>query len=142
MPMSRPARIAWYRNTACIASRTVSLPRNANETLLTPPLVLAPGQRSLIATHRLDEGDAVSGVLLDAGADGEDVGVEDDVFRLVARAVDQQAERALADRHLAVHAVGLALLVEGHHDHRGAVAPDAPRLLEERRLAFLQARSS
>ena len=34
--------------TLCIASRTTSLPRNENERLLTPPLILAPGQRSLI----------------------------------------------------------------------------------------------
>ena len=42
--MSRPARIAWYRNTAWIASRTRSLPRNANDTFDTPPLIRASGQ--------------------------------------------------------------------------------------------------
>ena len=31
-----------------MASRTTSLPRNENDRLLTPPLTLAPGQRSLI----------------------------------------------------------------------------------------------
>ena len=41
--MSRPARIAWYRNTAWIASRTRSLPRNANDTFETPPLIRASG---------------------------------------------------------------------------------------------------
>jgi len=44
MPMLIPARIAWYRNTECIASRTTSLPRNENDTLLTPPLTSACGQ--------------------------------------------------------------------------------------------------
>ena len=44
--MSRPARIAWYRNTAWIASRTRSLPRNANDTLDTPPLIRASGSAS------------------------------------------------------------------------------------------------
>ena len=45
--MSRPARIAWYRNTAWIASRTRSLPRNANDTLDTPPLIRASGSSAL-----------------------------------------------------------------------------------------------
>ncbi len=31
-----------------MASRTTSLPRKENDRLLTPPLILAPGQRSLI----------------------------------------------------------------------------------------------
>jgi hypothetical protein len=35
--MSMPAAMAWYRNTEWMASRTVSLPRNENETLETPP---------------------------------------------------------------------------------------------------------
>ena len=41
-------RIAWYRNTECIASRTGSLPRNENDTLLTPPLTSACGSVALI----------------------------------------------------------------------------------------------
>ncbi len=40
--------MAWYRKAAFIASRTVSLPRKENETLLTPPEVFAPGQAFLI----------------------------------------------------------------------------------------------
>ena len=47
MAMSSPARIAWYRKTAWIASRTRSLPRNANETLDTPPLTRTPGSAAL-----------------------------------------------------------------------------------------------
>jgi hypothetical protein len=46
--MSSPARIAWYRNAACIASRTISFPRNENDTLLIPPEVFAPGHAALI----------------------------------------------------------------------------------------------
>ena len=37
-----PTSIAWYRNTLCIASRMVSLPRNENEKLDKPPLTRAP----------------------------------------------------------------------------------------------------
>ena len=48
MPMSRPALIAWYRNAECIASRTISLPRNENDRLLTPPLTFTPGQVALM----------------------------------------------------------------------------------------------
>ncbi len=48
IPMSSPASIAWDRNTACIASRTVLLPRKANDTLEIPPDVSAPGRFALI----------------------------------------------------------------------------------------------
>ena len=41
--MSRPAAMAWYRKTEWIASRTRSLPRNANDTFDTPPEVRVPG---------------------------------------------------------------------------------------------------
>ncbi len=45
MPMSMPALIAWYRNTEWIASRTVLLPRNENDTLETPPEMWQSGKR-------------------------------------------------------------------------------------------------
>ena len=48
IPMSIPALMAWYKNTECIASRTVSLPLKENEILLTPPLTLANGKLALI----------------------------------------------------------------------------------------------
>ena len=79
----------------------------------------------------LDEVHAVVVVLFDAGGDGEDVGVEDDVFRREADLVDQQAIGALADLGLASESIRLALLVEGHHHHRGAVTHAAGRLLTE-----------
>ena len=56
MAMSIPASIAWYRKTACIASRTGLLPLNEKETFDRPPLVRAPGQRaftSLTASMKL-----------------------------------------------------------------------------------------
>ncbi len=46
--MSRPARIAWNRKTAWIASRTGLLPRKEKDTLEMPPETLAPGRFSLI----------------------------------------------------------------------------------------------
>ena len=44
--MSSPAAIASLRKIACMASRTVSLPRKAKDRLLIPPLIRAPGQRA------------------------------------------------------------------------------------------------
>ena len=127
--MSMPARMAWYRNTECIASRTASLPRNENDTLLTPPLTSAYGQASLDLRGRLDEVDRVAVVLLDAGGDGEDVRIEDDVLGREADRLGQQPVRALADLDLALDRVGLPLLVERHHDDGRAVAPHLAGLL-------------
>ena len=44
MPIVMPARIAWYRKTVWIASRTGSLPRNEKLTLETPPETFAYGR--------------------------------------------------------------------------------------------------
>src|SRR5690606_17190031 len=70
----------------------------------------------------LDEVHRVVVVFLDAGGDGEDVRVEDDVFRREAHLVDQNVVAALADFLLARGSIGLANLVEGHYHHGGAVA--------------------
>ena len=53
--------------------------------------------------------------------------------------LDEQLVGALADLHLALDGVGLAGLVERHHDDAGAVALDVAGLGEEVRLPFLQA---
>ena len=122
MPMSMPAAMAWYRKTAWIASRTGSLPRKANETLLTPPLTSNARQLGLDAAGRLQVCDGVAGVLFDAGADGEDVRIEDDLVGREADLLGQEPVCAPADLDLAFDRVGLALLVEGHDDDGGAVA--------------------
>ena len=44
-----PALIAWNRKTAWIASRMGLLPRNENDTLLTPPLTRACGKACLMS---------------------------------------------------------------------------------------------
>jgi hypothetical protein len=61
--------------------------------------------------HRFDEIDGVVVVLGNAGGDGEDVRVEDDVFGREANA-QQQFVGALADFRLARKGVGLALFIE------------------------------
>jgi hypothetical protein len=66
--MSMPARMAWYRNTEWIASRTGLLPRNEKDTLETPPETFACGQLCTDPARRLDEVDGVVVVLLDTGA--------------------------------------------------------------------------
>ena len=104
-----------------------------------PPLVFAPGQRSLISGSASMNAFANSVVLLDPGRDREHVRVEDDVLRREADLVDEQPVRALADRDLALDRVGLALLVERHDDDARAVAAHGARLLEERLLPLLQA---
>ena len=85
----------------------------------------------------LDVVGAVGRVLLDAGRDGEDVGVEDDVLGGEAHLVDEQVVRPLADRLAALEIVGLTVLVEGHDHHGGTVLAAQPRLLEEGPLALL-----
>src|SRR5690606_31029215 len=84
-----------------------------------------------------DEVHRVVVVLLDTGGDGEDVRVEDDVFRREAHFVDQNVVAALADFLLARGGVGLARFVEGHDHHGRAVALAQPGVLLELLDAFL-----
>ncbi len=122
MPMVRPARIAYSRNTEWIASRTGLLPRNENDTLDTPPERQRIGQFVADVGAGVDEVHGVVVVFFDAGGHGEDVRVEDDVFRREADFVDQNVVGAFADLFLARFGVGLAGFVERHHHHRGAIA--------------------
>ena len=85
-----------------------------------PPLIETPGQRSLISGIASMNALREAVVLLDPGRDREDVRVEDDVLGREADLLGEQRVGALADRDLALDGVGLALLVEGHHD---AAAP-------------------
>ncbi len=93
----------------------------------------------LDAARGVDIGARVVVMLLDAGGDGEDVGIEDDVLAGEADLLGQQLVGALADLELALGGLGLALLVERHHHDRGAVAADFARMVEEGPLALLQA---
>ena len=89
--------------------------------------------------HGVDEVAPVAVVFLDAGGDGEDVGVEHDVFGREAGLFHQQPVAAFDDLLAPRKGIGLAALVEGHHHRRGAVAPAQPRLFQERFLAALEA---
>ena len=78
-------------------------------------------------------------MLLEAGRDGKDVRIEDDVGRIEPGVVDEQRVRALADLDLALDRVRLSLFVERHHDDARAEAADDRRLLQEFFFAFLEA---
>ena len=96
------------------------------------------GAAFLQERDRVDERLRVARVLLDAGRDREDVRIHDHVLRREAGFADQQVVRAPEDLDLALHGVGLPLLVERHDDDRRAERAHDPRLLEERLLALLQ----
>ncbi len=99
---------------------------------------LRAGQFRLDPLRGLDVLDGVPVVLGNAGRDGEDVRVEDDVLGREARRLGQEAVGALGDRDLALGRVRLALLVEGHDDDRRPVAADPTGVLEEDLLALLE----
>ncbi len=134
-----PARMAWYKNAACMASRTTSLPRNENEILLTPPETFAQRQCLFDLPRGLDEIERVAVVLLDAGADGENVRVENDVAAGEADFFGEQLVGAAADGDFVIDFGGLAGFVEGHHHDGGAVTAGQAGVVQERFFAFLQA---
>ena len=112
--------------------------RNENDRFETPPETLVPGSSALIRRDRLDEVDRVRVVLLDAGADRQDVRIEDDVLGREPDLLGQDLVRAVRDREPVVDGGRLAGLVERHHDDRGAEPADDPRLADELGLALLE----
>ena len=86
----------------------------------------------------VDEVESVVVVLFESGGDGEDVGVEDDVFGREVDLVDEDAVGAFADADLLFVGGGLALLVKGHDDGGGAVLLDFDGAFFELFLAFLE----
>ena len=87
----------------------------------------------------LDEIERVAVVLLDAGADGEDVGIENDVAAGEADFLGEQLVGTLADCQLVIDFGGLAGFVEGHHDDGCAVAASQAGMVQEGLFAFFQA---
>src|SRR5690554_3097733 len=86
----------------------------------------------------IDEVYRVVVVLFDAGGNGKDVRVEDDVGRVEADA-NQHIVGALTDFGFAFEGVGLAIFVKGHDHNRGAVAHAVLCPLDELFFAFFQA---
>ncbi len=85
----------------------------------------------------LEEVEAIAVVFLDASGDGKDVRVDDDVVGREADLVDQEVVRPPGDVDLAFDGVGLADLVERHHDHCGAVVETRASLGQECCFALL-----
>jgi len=84
----------------------------------------------------LDKVEPVAAVLVDAGGNGEHIGVEDDVFRREADS-GQQLVGALANLDLALLGIRLASFIKGHHHYGSAIGHALPRMVEKLLLAFL-----
>ena len=77
-------------------------------------------------------------MLFHAGGDGEHVGVEDDVQRIHAHLLRQQAVGASGYLDASLVRRGLSLLVEAHHHYSCAVSHHVAGMREKHFLAFLQ----
>ena len=133
----RPDRVVEKRGMDRLAHAVVAAEREGEVGDATGDV--DPGEALLDLPRRVDEILRVGGVLLDAGGDGEDVGVEDDVLGLEAGLFGQELVGAAGDLHLAFERVCLADLVECHHDGGRAVPAYQARLVQERLLTALQA---
>ena len=109
----------------------MSLPRNENDRLLTPPLTLTPGQVALMMRVASMKLIAYSLCSSSPVAIARMLGSKMMSDGSKPACSVSSAVGPLADRHLALERVGLSLLVERHHDDAGAVAPDQRRLLQE-----------
>ena len=89
------------------------------------------GESLLDDPRGLEEIDRVVVMLLDAGRNGEDVGIENNVFRRESEALGEEFIGSGADADFFVARGGLALFVERHDDCGGAVPHDQLRAAEE-----------
>ena len=96
------------------------------------------GKVSFERPHRGDEVGRVVGMLLHAGADGEDVGIEEDVLLLEALLL-QDGDGARRDLEPLRDLCGLSRLVEGHDQNCRTEAPADGGLTAEGGLALLEA---
>ena len=78
-------------------------------------------------------------MLVHPRADGQNVCVENDVFRGETRLLSQQIIGSLADADLIRTVGGLTLFIKGHDHDRRAVSANASGLSEERSFPFLHA---
>mmetsp|Transcript_12507 Transcript_12507/g.14059 ORF Transcript_12507/g.14059 Transcript_12507/m.14059 type:complete len:243 (+) Transcript_12507:2076-2804(+) len=103
-----------------------------------PAADLGTGQRVLNLFGGLNEVNGVVVVLLNASADREHVGVEDDVPGREAHLVNQDVVSPGADANLVGLVSSLSIFVEGHDHHSGAVPLNDLGLPNELFLAALQ----
>ena len=100
---------------------------------------LGAGQIVFDPTRGLDEIHRVIVVFLNAGRDGKDVGVKNDVLGRKPHLIDQNPVGACAYVDLALVGVGLPLLIKGHYHRCRTVAAHQARLLLELLHALLHA---
>ena len=77
-------------------------------------------------------------MLFDAGGDGEDVGVKDDVFWGEADFADENVVGAFTDAAFVLVGGGLAFFVEGHDDDGGSVVEDVGGIFSEGVFSFFE----
>src|SRR5262249_11759708 len=92
---------------------------------------LATRKQLLETANGLDELDGVVGVFLHAGADREDVHIENNVLGRETDLLGEQVMDSLTNSDLVIGGDGLALLVEGHDHDCGTIAADRARLRHE-----------
>ena len=97
------------------------------------------GEVFLDPARGIDECVRVVVMLFDAGCDGKDVGIKNDVLRRESHFIDKHAVGALADLNFALETISLSLFVEGHDDRRGAISADEAGLFLEFFRTFLEA---
>ena len=96
--------------------------------------------RQLIANAlcRLDEINGIIIMLFNAGGDGENIRIENNIFRRKTDLLGQNLVRALANLKFAFCRIGLPVFVKCHDNHRRAIAQTRARLFKKRRFALFQ----
>ena len=81
---------------------------------------------------------SVIGMLLNAGSNGEDIGVKDDVTPLEAHLPGKQSVGTVAHFDASLKGIGLTFLVKSHDNHRRTHLLYVTRLLNKALLAFFK----
>ena len=115
------------------------LPRNENEILLIAAADARAWQVFFDPARRFDEIDGVIAVLVETRRDCQNVWIENDVVCGKPRLLRQQIVGARADFDFALEGVGLAFLIERHHDGGCAVSPDQLCMAQKFFFAVFQA---
>ena len=98
---------------------------------------LGAGQILLNPAGGFDEIHRIVIVLFDAGCDGQNIGIEDDIGRRQAHPFRQNLVGARTDLLLSLQRIGLSLLIERHDDDGGSVPMDQRRLIDKLLLRLL-----
>ena len=97
------------------------------------------GQHSLDLTCRFDKGARVVIVFFNAGRNRKNIGIEDNVLGRESDRLGKNVIRTLCYLYLPLQRIRLTFFIKSHDHNCRTVAPDSPRLLNERLLAFFQA---